>query len=106
MTPKLARAALAVVLLAPPAHAAPEAVLPPELPWDGKSRSLIAPAGDPWMTPAEASGLTTTPGYDETVAWLRSLVVASPQLDMVSLGKSAEGRDIWMVVASKEGGAR
>ena len=105
MTHTLARAALVVVLLAPPALAAPEAVLPPELPWDGKSRSLIAPAGDPWMTPAEASGLTTTPGYDETVAWLRSLVVASPQLDMVSLGKSAEGREIRMVIASLEGAA-
>lgn len=47
------------------------AILPPALPWEGASRSLIAAAGDPWITPAEASGLASTPSYDETVAWLR-----------------------------------
>jgi hypothetical protein len=29
-------------------------------------------------------------------------VAASPNLKMISLGKSAEGRDVWMVIASKE----
>ena len=79
-----------------------EAILPPERPWSGKSRELVRPASDPWATPAEASGLTATPRYDETVAWLRRLVAASSVLDMVSLGKSPEGRDLWLVVASKE----
>jgi murein tripeptide amidase MpaA len=46
--------------------------------------------------------LTATPRYEETVAWLRSLVEAAPELEMVSLGRSPEGRDIWMVIASKE----
>lgn len=59
-------------------------------------------AGDPWITPSEKSGLRTTPRYDETVAWLQRLVASAPQLKMVSLGKSPEGRDIWMVIASKE----
>ena len=79
-----------------------EAILPPERPWSGKSRDLVRPASDPWATPAEASGLTATPRYDETVAWLRRLVAASSVLDMVSLGKSPEGRDLWLVIASKE----
>jgi hypothetical protein len=78
------------------------AILPPAIPWDGRSRALVAAADDPWITPSEKSQLRTTPRYDETVAWLQKLVAASPQLKMVSLGKSPEGRDIWMVIASKE----
>jgi murein tripeptide amidase MpaA len=78
------------------------AILPPLPPWSGKSRALAVPAGDPWVTPSEASGFRTTPSYEETVAWLRRLVAAAPQLRMVSLGKSPQGRDIWMVIASKE----
>lgn len=84
------------------ADARREAVLPPELAWAGKSRALIRPASDPWATPAEKTGLTETPRYDETVAWLRRLVGASPTLEMLTLGKSPEGRDLWLVIASKE----
>ncbi len=80
----------------------PAAPLPPTLPWAGQSRSLIAKANDPWITPAEASGFRTTPSYNETVAWLKRLVAAAPDLRMVSLGKSSEGRDIWMVIASHD----
>lgn len=79
------------------------APLPPELPWDGKSQQLIVDEDDPWITPAERTGLTATPTYDETIAWLQRLVAAAPQLSMVSLGKSHEGRDIWMVIASADG---
>ncbi len=60
-------------------------------------------ADDPWVTPAERTGLTATPTYAETVTWLQRLVEAAPELSMVSLGRSPEGRDIWMVVASAEG---
>ncbi len=83
--------------------AATEPILPPLASWDGKSRELIAPKDDPWITPAEKSDFRLTPSYDETVAWLRKLVAAAPQqLKMISLGKSPEGRDLWMVVASRE----
>ncbi len=59
-------------------------------------------ADDPWITPAEKSDFQTTPSYDETVAWLQKLVAAAPeQLHMLSLGKSPEGRDLWMVVATQ-----
>ena len=77
--------------------------LPPAPEYRGASRALIVPASDPWITPAERTQLRTTPRYDETVAYLRKLVAATPQLTMLSLGKTAEGRDIWMVIASKEG---
>jgi len=77
-------------------------ILPPAIPWEGASRALMVGKNDPWITPSERSDLRTTPRYDETVAWLRRLVSASPELRMLSLGKSAEGRDIWMVIASRE----
>lgn len=79
-----------------------EPVLPPEVAWSGQSESLIARAGDRWITPAEASGFERTPSYDETVAWLRKLEKADQRIRLVSLGRSAAGREIWMVVASKD----
>ncbi len=51
---------------------------------------------------SEKSGFRTTPSYDETVAWLRKLVNATPDLRMMSIGKSEEGRDVLMVVASRD----
>src|SRR6187549_2312991 len=78
------------------------APLPPAIPWNGASRALMVPATDPWVTPSERDQLRTTPRYDETVAYLRRLVAAAPQLRMISLGKSDEGRDVWMVIASKD----
>ncbi|MBA2434459.1 MAG: carboxypeptidase [Chthoniobacterales bacterium] len=83
--------------------AASEPILPPLAPWNGKSRELIAAKDDPWITPAEKTDFRLTPSYDETVAWLRKLVAAAPeQLKMISLGKSPEGRDIWMIVAARD----
>lgn len=96
----------ALLLLASTAALAQDAkstaILPPLPPWSGATRALIVAADDPWITPAEKTALKTTPSYDETVAWLRRLVVKAPQLKMVSIGRSDEGRDVWMVIASKE----
>ena len=97
---------LTALLLSATLTSAQTAILPPSIPWNGKSRALAVPANDPlykeWVTPSEATAFRTTPRYDETVAYLRRLVAAAPQLKMVSLGKSHEGRDVWMVIASKE----
>lgn len=82
--------------------AATEPILPPLIPWNGKSRQLVVPKNDPWITPSEKNDLRTSPSYDETVAWLQKLVAAAPQLHLLSIGKSPEGRDIWLVVAAKE----
>lgn len=100
-------AALATTIAQPPppqfSAAASEPILPPLVPWEGKSRALMVAKNDPWITPSEKSDLRTTPSYDETVAWLQKLVAAAPkQLKMLSLGKSPEGREIWMVVATHE----
>jgi hypothetical protein len=85
------------------AAAVPEAPLPPAPPWDGASRALVVPPDHPWATPFERSGFTRSPSYDETIAWLRQLVDTAPELQMVSIGESVEGRTIWMVVASRDG---
>lgn len=79
--------------------------LPPALVWQGASAGLALPpdSTDPWITPSEKTGLTATPDYEETVDWLRRLVAASPQLGMTSLGRSGEGRDIWLVTATADG---
>lgn len=103
----LVRALTAALLLFTGARSAPAqrgiaAPLPPARPWHGKSEALVAAKDDPWITPAERSGFVTTPGYDETVSWLQKLCAAVPEFTMISLGKSPQGRDIWMVVASKE----
>jgi hypothetical protein len=93
--------AIAVAAAEPP-HLS---VLPPELPWSGTSESLALPADHPWATPFEKSGQVDSPSYDETVAWLGKLATATPQVKLVSLGKSPEGRDLWLVIASAEGAA-
>lgn len=86
----------------PPASTQP--ILPPALPWSGKSRELAVKPDDPWATACEQSGFRVSPDYNDTIAWLKKLCEAAPkQLKMISLGKSPEGRDIWMVIASKEG---
>ncbi|MBW3564788.1 MAG: M14 family metallopeptidase [Acidobacteria bacterium] len=92
-----------LICLAGSAGLAQEPPLPPLVPWDGQTRELIVPADDPWITPSERTGLTETPSYEETVAWLERLVAASPKLRMVTIGESGEGRDIVMVIASNEG---
>jgi murein tripeptide amidase MpaA len=77
-----------------------EIALPPVASFHGNSLSLVVPKDDPWITPAERSGLEDSPSYDETMVYLRRMVEASPSLKLVSLGKSAQGRDFWMVIAS------
>jgi len=77
-------------------------ILPPAPAWKGQSRALAVPAGDPWVTPFEAAHMKGSPSYEETVAWLRKLVAAAPELKMISIGTSLEGRHIYMVIASAE----
>jgi hypothetical protein len=78
------------------------APLPPAPAWDGKSQALLVDADDPWITPSERTGLTATPNYAETMAWLRKLAAAAPQVQLISIGTSHEQRDIWMVIVSTE----
>ncbi|MBW3617226.1 MAG: M14 family metallopeptidase [Proteobacteria bacterium] len=79
----------------------PEDILPPAPAWSGASEQLAAPADHPWITPSERTGLTATPSYNETIAWLRRLDAASPLIRMEVFGRTAQGRELWVVIASK-----
>ncbi len=81
----------------------PAAILPPVQPWSGASERLIVAANDPWITPAERAGFATTPPYAETRAWLERLAAASPLIRIETFGRTAQGRDMLMVRASKGG---
>ncbi|WP_296701777.1 M14 family metallopeptidase [Algoriphagus sp.] len=76
--------------------------LPPLLPWNGKSKSLIVDSSNPWITPSELTGLTETPSYEETMAWLEKLSESSPYIAINSIGVSEQGRAIQMVMVSKD----
>ena len=77
-------------------------LLPPAPLWRGASARLIAGPDDPWITPSEKTGLTDTPSYDETIAYLKKLAVASPLLSLQEFGRTAQGRPIHVVIASKD----
>lgn len=79
-----------------------QSILPPVQEWHGKSEYLIAKSNNPWVTPTEKSDFITTPTYNETINWLKKLADVSPLLTMISIGKSPEGRDIFMIIASAE----
>jgi murein tripeptide amidase MpaA len=83
--------------------ASPADYLPPAPAWHGASEALIAKSDNPWITPAEKTGLTDSPNYDDTIDYLKRLCVASPCLRLVVFGQTAQGRDLYLVVASKEG---
>ena len=79
-----------------------EEILPPILPWKGKSLELVAKKGNPWITPTEQNEFVRTPSYTETMAWFTKLNAASDVLEMVTVGQSANGRKIEMVIASQD----
>jgi murein tripeptide amidase MpaA len=57
-----------------------------------------------WRTPAEVSDYRTTPDYAETVAYLEHIAAAAPgQVRIENFGKTSEGRDLKIVIASKDG---
>src|SRR5262245_38014536 len=80
--------------------------LPPAPPWKGASEALIARNNDPWITPAEKSGFTDTPNYEETIAYLKKLATASKLISLQQFGCSAQGRPLYVVVAAKDGAAK
>jgi hypothetical protein len=69
------------------------------------SASACAPSGDAkWLTPAEKSCYVTTPDYDDTMAYLRRVQAAAPgQVKIEGFGKTGEGRELDIVIASRDG---
>jgi zinc carboxypeptidase len=60
--------------------------------------------GADWRTPAEAADYRTTPRYEETMAYARRIAAAAPRsVRIEKFGKTGEGRDLVVVIASKDG---
>ena len=77
--------------------------LPPLLPWQGQSLSLIQQAG-PLTTDFELSDGYISPDYKNTMAFVERLVAANPtQFKSQIIGYSSSKRAIKMVVASEQG---
>jgi murein tripeptide amidase MpaA len=57
-----------------------------------------------WQTPAEKSDYRTTPDYAETMAYLKRVAAAAPtQVKIEPFGQTGEGRELDIVIASKDG---
>jgi murein tripeptide amidase MpaA len=80
----------------------PADFLPPAPPWHGASEALIARPDNPWITPAERMNLLDSPSYDETIAYLKKLCAASPLLELQPFGQTAQGRTLFLAVATRE----
>lgn len=94
---------IGLVLLAATARGQEQDVLPPVIEWKGTSIRLIAGEANPWITPAERSGFRNTPSYAETMEWVTRLCGQSGNtMKMISIGKSANGREINMVIISAD----
>ncbi len=57
---------------------------------------------DPWLTFYEQSGYTKTPRYGETIAYCKRLASASPWVHYEPFGTSPQGRDLPLVVVSRD----
>ncbi|MGI8493704.1 MAG: hypothetical protein ACR2L1_00110, partial [Pyrinomonadaceae bacterium] len=55
-----------------------------------------------WRTFAEQTNYRQTPRYVETVAYSKKLAAASDWIVYKSFGKSGEGRDLPLLIASKD----
>ncbi len=60
------------------------------------------PASPEWLTKAERTEFRETARYEETIDYCRRLEKASPWIRVTSFGKSGEGRELPLVIASKE----
>lgn len=57
-----------------------------------------------WRTPAERSNYRTTPDYAETLAYLDRVAAAAPgEVKVENFGRTGEGRDLKIVIISKDG---
>ena len=57
-----------------------------------------------WRTPAEISGYRSTPTYAETISFLERTATSFPRLVRIEdFGRTGEGRDLKIVIASRDG---
>ena len=77
--------------------------LPPLLPWEGASMSLLQQQG-PLTTDFEISAGVSSPNYADTMAFVDRLVAANPtQFKSKTIGYSNSKRAIKMLIASEQG---
>jgi len=57
---------------------------------------------DQWLTPYEKSEFRKTPRYAETMEYCKKLQTASPWIKVTSFGRSPGGRELPLVIASKD----
>ncbi|MEH8018205.1 M14 family metallopeptidase [Rheinheimera muenzenbergensis] len=69
--------------------------------WQGSSEALMKSKGQPWVTPAELTGLNDSPDYAATLHYVNQLVDSSELLQLEQFGVSAQGRPLMVVKASK-----
>ena len=68
------------------------------------ARAESTPPTSDWRTPAEIASYRTTPDYAETVAYLERIAAAYPQVVRIeNFGKTGEGRDLKIVIVSRDG---
>lgn len=81
-----------------------QAFLPPAPPWQGASQALLRDKADPWVTAFEADpDHDFSPNYVDTRQWFDRLDAASPLIRIEPFGVSPQGREIYAVIASKDG---
>ncbi len=81
-------------------HSFAQDIMPPILPWDGKSKELLVDKSNKWVTPFELSNGLESPTYVETMAWIEELTKNSGYLEIQSIGRTEQGRPIQMIIAS------
>lgn len=90
----------AVICLCSALAVSAQDIMPPLIPWDGKSKKLLVDKSNKWVTPFELSDGTESPSYEETMAWLEKLAQNSAYLEITSIGKSEQGKPIQLVIAT------
>src|SRR6266702_7997588 len=67
-------------------------------------RTACSTPGGEWVTPAEKSCYATTPDYAETMTYLKRVQAeASAQVRIEAFGRTGEGRELDIVIASRDG---
>ncbi len=81
-----------------------QAFLPPAPPWQGASQALMRDRSDPWVTAFESDPAHDfSPDYVDTRKWFDRLDKASDLIRIEAFGVSPQGREIYAVIASKDG---
>src|SRR5882762_2916781 len=65
------------------------------------SQHQVPPAATEWLTYAEKTDYRETPRYADTIAYAKRLDQASPLIKFQSFGKSGEGRELPLLIATE-----